>query len=119
MLEILTLEVIAFIVVGVLGLTFIKVKKAILRRRVLTTSMYSLSANKVYYFEYIHGFLFKRSFKLDLENKDDKTYIIKETVYYNFDTDISISVFKNSVVVYTVELRNVVFQESYEIGEIK
>ncbi|NCU31994.1 MAG: hypothetical protein EOM23_03440 [Candidatus Moranbacteria bacterium] len=89
-------------------LVFLLLRRAYLRKIVLTTEISHLEKNNVYYFVYVHGLLFRRYFTLTIKEDDEKAYILRKTIFYGGNKSMSISVFQNGIAVYTVDLKSVV-----------
>lgn len=117
MLEILTMEATLIISIGLVGLALIKLRKAYLRKFVLTTTMYALIPGKTYFYKYLAGLVKKKYFQITVSETDEKRYVIKETIYYNLDKDIVLTVLQGGITVYTVDLRSVVLEDSLVMGE--
>lgn len=99
-------------------LTF-KIRDWRLGKKVLTTQIYSLEENFSYAFAYRHSFLNGKHMELTVPEGDEKTYLVKETVYYNYKKDVSISVFQNGITVHTIDLRNIIYEQKLNIEEVE
>jgi hypothetical protein len=117
MLGIVAMQAIIIIAIGFLGLLFLKLRHIYLGKFLLTSTIYGMSYNSVYYFKYTHGIFFKKHFQITIEENDEKTYILKEKIYYNMEKDINISVLQKGIIIYTVDLRKVVLQDNFLIKE--
>jgi len=96
-----------------------KFRSWILGRLILTTQIYTLNKNSAYVWGYRHSFLNGKHMELTLLENDDKTYIVKEVVYYNYKKDVAISVFKDGIAVQTIDLRNVIYHQILDIEEVE
>jgi len=86
-----------------------KLRYYLLGKSVLETKLWIMEPNKTYEFGYRHS-LFNNK-QLEIKVLDDGTsYVLKETTYYNYRRDVSISVFKNSIIVYTLDLKNIIYE---------
>jgi hypothetical protein len=101
--------------ISMLCIAFIKIKNAYLGKFILITRLYALEKNLNYSFKYRHGILLNKYFNISIEETDEKNYVIKEILRYNNQKDISISVFKLGILLYSVELKNVIIENFFKI----
>jgi hypothetical protein len=113
----LTLETALILSFGLAGLMLVKLRKNYLKKFVLTTTIYALAPGKTYFYKYLAGLIRKKYFQIAVNEVDEKKYIIKETIYYSLDKNITLTVLQAGITVYTVELRNVILEDSLVIGE--
>lgn len=90
-----------------------------LGKKVLTTQVYALKENAAYAFGYRHSFLNGKHMEITIPEGDDKAYVVKETVYYNYKKDVAISVFKDGITVHTIDLRNIIYEQILDIEEVE
>jgi hypothetical protein len=86
---------------------------------VLATQMLTLEDGTTYIYGYRHSFLNKKYYKLSIPEKPENVYIVKETTYYNYDVDIDINVFKGALLIYSMHLKRIFFEDNFKNEEVE
>lgn len=111
---------IVLILLGIVSflLIIVSITKAYLSKFIFTTRLYTMERTKSYHFKYKHGIFLRNTVTVSLYNEpEDKTYFIKETIYYSFKKHIQISVVQEGIIVYTIDLRNVIAEKTTSEGD--
>jgi len=91
-----------------LSYTLFKIRSAYLGRFILETRLKTLKPGNAYRFFYRHSFLNVRSLEIVVPDEEATSYILREITYYNYKQDASITVMSMGVVLYSVDLRNMI-----------
>lgn len=102
-----------------LSLFFFKLRSIRLRKYILTTRMVTLENGSTYAYGYKHSFLNQKHFQLTIPEDSENIYVMKETTYYNYKKDVEVSIFRGVLVIYTIHLRNIFYEEKLNLDEVE
>lgn len=119
MRDFISVAVVSVILTAIFSFVTFKIRSRLLRRHILATTTTTLENGNTYIYGYRHSFLNHKYYKLAIPENSENIYMVKETTYYNYRTDVEVNVFTGAFLVYSMHLRNVFYEEKLNPEEVE